>query len=42
MIEGKAETEQTLINLRMAEHTVIHPDYKYYMEIKKNELNFLG
>lgn len=41
MIEGKAETEQMLINLRMAECTVIHSDYKYYMEIKKNVLEFL-
>ena len=41
VIERKGQTEQMLINLRMAEYTVIHPEYKYYKEIKKNELEFL-
>lgn len=40
-IEGKAKTGQMLINLGMAEYALIHLEYKYYKEIKKNELDFL-
>lgn len=41
VLEGKTETEKTLINLKMVEYTVTHVDHKYYVKIKNNELEFL-